>query len=224
MPRPSYSDIVTVLVEPNKARFTVHEDIICSRSGFFEAACARGRNHSQENLVRLPDILGGGYFQVYLDRLYNSSSDVNGRASELAAALPEDVKEGLRDVGGVNTLKIAVLCDLWQAGDFLEDHAFRNAVMDALVLHSSTVPLADWFVKAVVLGSKRASGLQKWLVDVLSPKLSVKLLDALEGQVASGFLMELLRAQVSRRTIGTDSAYTERCKYHEYPDGETRCT
>jgi hypothetical protein len=49
--------VITILVGPNKTKFTAFRDHICERSKFFEAACAPGRwREGEEKSVPLPDV------------------------------------------------------------------------------------------------------------------------------------------------------------------------
>ena len=66
----SYSDTITILVGKDEQRFTVHKDIICEKSEFFQAACSQRRREEQEMVVRLPDLRAPYMFPVYMDWVY----------------------------------------------------------------------------------------------------------------------------------------------------------
>lgn len=115
--RSSYSDILTVLVGHDEQRFTVHQDVICTQSGFFKAACAHGWKEAEEKIVRLPEV-EAAFFEAYLERLYDSSANPWGRTLDIVRDGLEDATEGTQDDDDVNMLRIAALCDLWVIGNF----------------------------------------------------------------------------------------------------------
>ncbi|KAK3047247.1 hypothetical protein LTR09_011347 [Extremus antarcticus] len=57
--------LLTVLAGPDQSKFIVHKTLICKRSDFFQAACARGGwKEAIEKIVRLPEI-DEDIFRIY---------------------------------------------------------------------------------------------------------------------------------------------------------------
>lgn len=79
----SYSDTITILVGKDEQRFTVHKDIICEKSEFFQAACSQRRREEQEMVVRLPDLRAPYMFPVYMDWVYTDDMTLGKELVEL---------------------------------------------------------------------------------------------------------------------------------------------
>jgi hypothetical protein len=65
-----------VLVGPDEVAFTVHENFICAKSKFFQAACRKEWSEGAQKLIRLPEV-EPGVFRSYLNWVYTGDLAVN---------------------------------------------------------------------------------------------------------------------------------------------------
>lgn len=114
----SYSDTITILVGKDEQRFTVHKDIICEKSEFFQAACSQRRREEQEMVVRLPDLRAPYVFPVYMDWVYTDDMTL-GKMGFL--------------LDGFYVGK--ELVELYLLGDVLKDVKLRNKALRLLYRH-----------------------------------------------------------------------------------------
>lgn len=108
-----------MLVGPDKKPFTVHKDIICSKSPFFQHATSRNWTAGKTGIIQLsetePEI-----FHTYLHWVYTSKVDTKMMPDPPRCAPEKDSYEDL--------------AKLWIFGDVMLDHELCNEVM-SLVLH-----------------------------------------------------------------------------------------
>ncbi len=62
--RPYYGDTVRVVVGENEAEFTVHKNVICSKSLYFVAASSEAWRKDNEGVIRIEEI-GAPSFELY---------------------------------------------------------------------------------------------------------------------------------------------------------------
>jgi hypothetical protein len=86
-----------VLVGPEKKSFSIHKNIICNRSPFFQAACAERWQASTPKALELPED-DADTFDVYLHTAYTGHVDVGDLEDAWVGeeTLPEYDRRSLR--------------------------------------------------------------------------------------------------------------------------------
>jgi hypothetical protein len=106
------SDVEDRVSQPGDAQeFTIHRDLICANSKFFNAACSKLWTEGKEKVVRLPEVKVDT-FQAYFVWAYTGRVVINKGA-------PRD--------------ELKATIDLYLLGDVLDDLLLRNAAMESLV-------------------------------------------------------------------------------------------
>lgn len=106
-----------MLVGPNEAAFTVHENYICAKSRFFKAACRKEWSEGITRVIRLPEA-EPEMFRSYLVWVYT-----DGLAVDITNSEPVQAQE----------TKYSTFVKLYVLGDRLEDLRLRNSIMEILV-------------------------------------------------------------------------------------------
>jgi hypothetical protein len=106
-----------VLVGPDEVAFTVHENFICAKPKFFQAACRKEWSKGAQKLIRLPEV-EPGVFRSYLNWVYTG---------DLAVDSTKDDPVNPKNTKYSNFLKLYVL------GDTLDDLSLRNSTTEILV-------------------------------------------------------------------------------------------
>lgn len=108
-----FSETITVLVgsEEDQCEFTVHKNLICAGSKFFNAACSKLWAEGKEKVVRLPNA-NAEAFQAYIVWIYAGKIAVNKSSSG---------REFRQTV------------ELYLLGDVLDDLHLRNEAIRTLV-------------------------------------------------------------------------------------------
>jgi hypothetical protein len=234
--RTTYSETVTVLVGDEQRRFAVHHDLITSRSDFFGAAqpeltlCDTGI----EKVVRLTNVRPVE-FLAYLEFVYAPMRDVAEAPRHAAILLYADNGATTQDSQeALTAIHLHVLLELgllWALGDFLGDHAYQNAVMDAILTarpDTNAAMLLEATRQFVPL-SDPGSKLWEWLLDSLAATLTTENVDKMdeEGQLPTEFLRMLVKRILTVREryllYKQLPSIEDRCKYHIRPNGEKRC-
>lgn len=107
MTRYDYNDMITILVGPEKVKYTAHKDVLCARSEYFRVACSQKWQEGQEKVVPLPEIEEEA-FQTYMDFIYNLAI-FDGEAESLP------------------------LVKFYVLGDFLDDAKVRDKALGLLI-------------------------------------------------------------------------------------------
>jgi hypothetical protein len=141
-PSSVWHSTISILVDTEEKKFTIHNAFIFPKSKFFRAACSE--RCSESKIIRLPEVSADD-FRLYAHWVYNSTIDVE----------VEDVEE-TQD----NCLRMYIL------GDVLDDYRLRNAAMELLIdsLTSTTQPSPET-VWDVYERTPEGSPLRKLLVD-----------------------------------------------------------
>jgi hypothetical protein len=142
-----HSEIVTLLVGPEKVPLRVHKDLICSKSEFFRACLENGFSEGTNNVVPLPDD-DVKTVETFLTFVYYGVFDLQVMPS---GDIPED------------------FCRDYRFGDKILAEAYCNIVIDKLrehladtgrFLHSgSMLKIHKAGLKATTLGSFVLKGL-----------------------------------------------------------------
>lgn len=66
----NYDETISILVGPEKAKFTAHKDVLSARSQYFNTACSERWLEGQQKTVPLPEH-ERETFQMYMDLIYN---------------------------------------------------------------------------------------------------------------------------------------------------------
>ncbi|KAK5717189.1 hypothetical protein LTR15_009078 [Elasticomyces elasticus] len=124
-----YSVTFTILVGGEETPFTIHQDYLCRASDFFKKACTGDWVESKERTIRLAHV-DAAIFQIYVEVLYYPSIDLY---EALALSSRDPLGQLLFDAREHRQVNIVLqLCGLWVLGDYLQDYAIRNKVMDTL--------------------------------------------------------------------------------------------
>ncbi|KAK5679361.1 hypothetical protein LTS10_008176 [Elasticomyces elasticus] len=224
--RSNYNATIRVLVGDCQAPFTVHQDLLCRHSGFFEKACSGEWKEARERTVRLNES-DATSFQVYLNHLYSPHFDLNQLMCEIVSGdSPKSTVSNAPEV-------LFQLCKLWSFGDFVQDHDFQNDVIDAMQYNITTALTAvspGLMLEWVISNTTSDSPLRKWLALALAPHLkasahTVTLLDELTGKLPADFLMDLLKARAASLPTNTKCASVpgDKCRFHVHPEGTPKC-
>lgn len=106
--------MITIVVGEEKEeeqRFTVHKDMIYTKSKFFRAACSELWASGRERIVRPPEGALEQY-QIYVEWVYTSRINIDARGSEH---------------------KQEMLVEMFILGDVIDDYQLRNTTMEALI-------------------------------------------------------------------------------------------
>ncbi|KAK4950313.1 hypothetical protein LTR10_011294 [Elasticomyces elasticus] len=211
--RSDYNATIRVLVGDCQAPFTVHQDLLCRHSGFFEKACSGEWKEARERTVRLNES-DATSFQIYLNHLYSPHFDLNSLMCEIRFSF------NFANSGRLGTLSS-------------QDHDFQNDVIDAMQHNITTALTAvspSLMLEWVISNTTSDSPLRKWLAHVLAPHLkaspqTVTLLDDLTGKLPAEFLMDLLKARAASLPTNTKSASVpgDKCRFHVHPEGMPKC-
>lgn len=106
-----FDSFITVLVGPDRNRFTIHQDAICDNSKFFKAACSKRWLEGQEKLVHLLEVKIE-VFQAYCKWVYLGLMPVTHCSRESKV-------EGI-------TAEQGLLINLYLLGDLLDDFQLRR--------------------------------------------------------------------------------------------------
>ncbi|KAK3115217.1 hypothetical protein LTR53_005674 [Teratosphaeriaceae sp. CCFEE 6253] len=211
------STTITILVGQEERLFTVHQDLICGASKFFETACSGTWRKCRNDPITMKET-DADVFRVYVDKLYSPSVDL--------CDLDTSLKADRREANGTGTyLKLPSACDLfrlWAFGDYVQDHTFQNAAIDVLVdwPYSTFIHTAEWVAHNV----SGDSPLVRLKVDALAIRLKRRphLVGRLNSRLPASFLVMLLKATLkSQRPVIPYLA--DKCKYHVHPDGTEKC-
>lgn len=181
--------MITVFVGKGdgEQRFTVHKDMICAKSKFFQAACSKRWKSGKEKIVRPPDVTPE-QFQIYAKWVYTSRVSVD--------------EERLVD-------EQITLMDMYIFGDIIDGYQLRNITMERLIHNvrdCKYFPEAQCFDK-VYAATPTGSPLRRFLVEWILYRASRK---ALAGEMAkwpAEFAQDLALAAVTQvpSTRKTDS-------------------
>jgi hypothetical protein len=137
----------------------VHREVICTKSGFFRAACSTRWQEGREKVVRLPEVQPN-VFQVYIDWTYTDTL-VPGAAATFTST---------------NEPSCRGLVDLYLLGDVLDDVKLRNKAMQ--LLSAQVAAYAQPNHKTIChiwRNTPPNSLLRKWTVDIKISNASRKL-------------------------------------------------
>lgn len=149
-----FDNIITVLVGEEEKRFIIHQDAVCAKSKFFQAACSTRWLEGQERIVRLRDV-DPTVFQAYSRWVYS------GKIS------------GPNCIGSSNasdkTAEKSLLIELHILGDKLDDIDVRNQakrmLLDSMERHNSLCDHSH--VNRIYESTLPGSLVRKMLVDVV---------------------------------------------------------
>ncbi|KXT04808.1 hypothetical protein AC578_9756 [Pseudocercospora eumusae] len=183
--------------------FNVSLDLICEHSKHFRNLYCKGTiAYGIGKAIMLPN-LTSEFFRVYLGRLEDSSYDL----SRAVRVVPEGVDpESAADEDQV-LKQLHRLCTWWRGADFLEDHEFKNGIMDVLVDLDiergwEILPKLAYLVAGEEM---RDSGLRLWWVDCAAATLNEDIIDGFCGELSKEIVVDLLKAQL-RASKAEDSS------------------
>jgi hypothetical protein len=139
--------MITILVGEEEYRFTVHKDMLCSKSKFFRAACSERWASGVEKVVRQPEGTAED-FQIYVEWVYTS---------KISLATDDIDKQQ------------AKLMDMYILGDVVDDYQLRNATMKRLIANTrkDIKTLTREQVHKVYEATTTGSPLRKFIVNWL---------------------------------------------------------
>lgn len=168
-------ETIVVIVGEDAKCFTVHKDMICNKSPFFAAACAKDWIEGQKGRVKLP-YFNAEYFHFYVDWIYSRKFDEDALSD---APLPFDgtkKKQPLKSKDGWSTRVTLthICCTIFIMADYLGDHDCKKHCMKLLVAQvtkKEPVPTLWILPQTVQLISRDTSdnfGLFHWVVDAIA--------------------------------------------------------
>jgi hypothetical protein len=203
LPRLGYpSIIVRVGDEPERTDFSVHEDLICSRSRFFANAMRHDWKESEDRIVPLPDDLPST-FAIYRTWLYSGL---------------------LTSRGFSTTEEWGVLCSAYILGEKLQDSEFKDTVIDAMIEKINEEPMFEFNPEMVVEiyeNTPPQSHARRLLVDLYtfagkSSWLSKEKREFLHEDFLYALLVQFMKSK--EKPVGIIAPYHHQstCAYHEH--------
>ncbi|KAK5164052.1 uncharacterized protein LTR77_010143 [Saxophila tyrrhenica] len=119
-----FVDTITVLVGANEARFMLHKNVVCATSDFFRAACDGNWKEATDKVIRVPEA-EPSVFQFYLAWLYTDRIDLDQNFAI----------KGQYDAVELSQTYLSLL-NAYIFGDIIQDVAFRNALIDKMLVLS----------------------------------------------------------------------------------------
>lgn len=199
--RSTYTDTISVLVGPKQDRFTVHKDIICNHSIFFQTACSATWKEGQTGIVTLSHV-EPYHFKIYVEHLYNESADLSDLATGLVNTQGLD-SVGQKKAATTEEAALRLLCELWVLGDFLGDKSFNNDVMDRIpvmmedYIKAKTETGAGNFADTaayIIASAPVGSALNEWLVELTVLRITPDNIEVLRGHCPDTFVIEVFKA------------------------------
>lgn len=172
----NYDDIIVVLVGEEEKRFTVHKDIICEKSDFFQDACSQLSRKGQEIVVRLPHLRAPYMFPVYMNWTYTNDMTID----KLASLLDECY------VG-------KELVELYLLGDVLKDVKLRNKTLRLLYLHfkECNTVLTTEQCRIVWEHTTSDSSIRKMVVDHIATVMAPGLFREMRAELPTDLALEI---------------------------------
>ena len=207
----------------------LYKDIICSRSAFFDKACAEcWAKPDQPATIELPED-DVNVFNVYMNILYRNLPETGALQYSLNQAQKSDPAETPQ----------SLLVKTYLLADKLRDCSSANVISDALLMYWFRGKLAYMGTQAASIVSLRTlagSPLRKLFLDFYADRTSAKaLLDlAADARVTRDFLSEILTRVASaclEQQMGDDYESTgdggyvlkNGCRYHQHDDQDGDC-
>jgi hypothetical protein len=188
-----YTHTITILVGEDEQRFTVYKDIICEKSGFFEAACSQRGHEQGEIVVRLPDLRAPYMFPVYMDWTYTNHMTVDKMAFLLDGCY----------IG-------KELVELYLLGDVLKDVELRNRTLRLLYRHfgECNTTLTAEQCHTVWEHTASASSIRKMVVDHIATVMTPELFRECRAEYPTDLALEIALMFMNRnfRHDGPDEA------------------
>jgi hypothetical protein len=198
-----YNDIITVLVGADELQVTLHKDVICAKSKFFQAACSSRWREGVQKIVRLPEVRRPHVFRTYVDWTYSGELVFEDQTNEKSV--------------------LTELIDLYLLGDMLDDVKLRNMTIQTL---TSQVATTDWIpgcsdYNLIWENTTSNSPLRRWALDTLVALLDIEALERnianypadLTQQIAVKFMH-----QIPDRIITTEGYISKSLDYMEPTD------
>jgi hypothetical protein len=145
---------VRVGIEGKQQDFTVHETLVRQASPFFENALSHEWTESQSRIVNLPTMRAED-FHLYVQCIYT------GRLY----ARPSDRKTPFE----ANHAEFKRLANAYVLGDYLQDTAFRDTIIDAILECAVEGPLSIMYsgcASTLYLETQEGCPLRKLLIDI----------------------------------------------------------
>lgn len=165
----NFEDTIKVVVGParKEQRFTIHKNLICASSKFFQAACSKRWAEGRAKEVHLDEVKTET-FRAYIVWVYAGKITAN-------KSKQSDPEEAALD-------EFAETVDLYLLGEYLNDLGLRNAAMRALVKNSKIwiIQLLPKLIDHIWKSTLPDSLLRKMIVDAIVSR-------ALDSMYTSGF-------------------------------------
>ncbi|GAB7324323.1 hypothetical protein MBLNU13_g08282t2 [Cladosporium sp. NU13] len=146
-------NVITVLVDNDQHRFFVREDIICVRSGLFQAMVSSSA--SQEKVVSIPTVSSDA-FRMYIGWLKTRS-----------VSLKTWFNQPGRDLDVTEQEELQAYIDIYVLAENLEDRKLRRYVMKVFINNCHdlrTIPGGEWCT-AVWKQTSKGSLLRTFIVE-----------------------------------------------------------
>ena len=173
-----FDNMVTVLVGKEEKRFTLHQDAVCAKSKFFQAACSKEWLEGQERVVRLPET-EDTTFHEYCTWVYS------GKIADSTCTTSSTETQRMNEHDQ--------LLYLYLLGDKLDDIQLRNQAIIKLFksMQNGNLLLRKPASKLVWESTVRGSPLRKLIVDVMVTRIDRSSFAASVSQYSPEFLQEI---------------------------------
>ncbi|KAF2660742.1 hypothetical protein K491DRAFT_674661 [Lophiostoma macrostomum CBS 122681] len=223
VPRLGRSIIEVRVGKDTKARpFTIHKELITSRSKFFANALKGSWRESKDNVVKLPED-DVDTFDLYVNLLYFGSIHIPEAGA--TAQREETLTEKLVRVSHQEYMalsKLYVLCDKLQdiQGVRLVTHAFVEATQKAKAPGKICFPDL-WVVDYVYNNTPHGSPLRSFLMDSYAVFATNDWLRGTRSWISKDFLYDVTMSMLSLRS---NPAGVDKVKYgsNYYPKTDSR--
>lgn len=215
-------EVITVSVGIREKRYTVHKDVICETSEFFQAACANSTTEAPGGIFRVAEGTEQA-FEQYMSWVYSNELDVSRDTETKHPSGPKyQIKNTQEFFYILRRLFIA-----FRVGEKLEDVAFRNAVVDEFVLVcaiTNRVPPKKAILHLCQHESLKTT-LASAFVDLVATRGDVMAVVNDDSHWPTEFMIKVAQACMRDRALSLNQRgplNRGRCFYHEHGQGKGR--
>lgn len=183
------SETFVAIVGQNKKKFMLYTAVATRSSEFFRAASRRDWKESREKEVALPEI-NASDFEGYLQWLNTGEVTFSGEPSLFA------------------------ITRLYVVGDFLEDAAFRDAILDCIVERACEKRVyPDWdTIQLAWEQTRRGNPMQRLYLSIwasMSTKKRIDNLNKSDARCSKEFVIDFFQHIVAARRLDKPSLGTQ---------------
>lgn len=192
----------------SKREFGVHKERLCKTSKFFETACSKPWMADDEKTITLHDTEPTA-FQVYVHWTYTEKLDTS--------FMPNS-PYSLSFISSIDIVR------LWVLGNFLDDEAFMNDVIDHLIKKSDSEKKRFNVQTLQYTWDHTPAGctIQRLMIDIMAAGVNEEHFESNWDLYPTDLLAELARRHVTKRFQPCPTS-KDSWKYHARPVQEARC-